>query len=452
MIHRRLWAVLGVFALFPPGTVAADETLDRLVEDLGFLADDATVVGESRTVFFLDTPAETGDQIGTSGSVRLEVAGPLLDSWEVAVTPEFRWSTDSEIVGNHASFLERDLTRPRFGLAEAWASYQSGPWTIKAGKQIFSWSNADLYSPADDLNARDKLDLPAPFKLGEAALSVAYNTADFGIEGVFLPWMTPDRLPGLNNPWTRSRAAIADAAQAQTGIRPVVGDGRRAIPNGTDGMQVGLRGTTSALIDGTDLAVSALRGVSRTPVFRARPVAPTLLLLDGEFPAYTELAAGFSTVISDFEFHGEAALHLTDSSARDDDYLSYVIGFRREWSDLELPLSPAKIRLTAEYAGELVTRRIDAGTPFIATGFDRTATNSFLGKLDVEFDDDTSWVMAGALNIEHGDYALDSYVEHKFNDTISLIAGVQVFAGPSNSFFGEWRDNDQLYATFKVYW
>jgi hypothetical protein len=214
----------------------------------------------------------------------------------------------------------------------------------------------------------------------------------------------------------------------------------------------GLRLTTSTLIEGTDLAVSGFRGVSRIPALRIRDVSPVLVRLDGEFPQYTEFAAGFSTVISDFEIHGEAAWHLTDSDIRDDDYLTYVIGFRREWSDLALPLNPSTVRLIAEYAGEWVTRDIAAGSPFLLNGFARTAKNSFLGKLDIEFDDDTSWVLAGVVNLDDGDYALDSFVEHDFNDNVSLVTGVQILAGPETSFFGTWRDNDQLYTTLKVYW
>jgi hypothetical protein len=436
-----------------PGAAARAEDDDgaRLLEDLRYLAQDATLVADTRGSYFTDRGLPTGGVASAQGAIRLEIAGAILDNWEVALTPEFNWSAESGIVGGEITLSERGRVRPVLGMAEAWVAWSDGPWTVKAGKQVFAWGNSDLLSLSDDLNASDKLDLPWAYKLGAPALAVSHATADLGVDLVVIPTFTPDRLPGLTSPWARSRAPVADAGFVQTGIRPDVVDGARDLPGGTDGVQVGLRATSSAMLEATDLSVSAFHGVSRTPVLLPRFVSPTVLALDSFYPRYTEFAMGFSTIVSDFEFHGEAAMHVTERSDEDDDYLSYVIGMRREWSDLGRD-DIDTVRVTLEYAGEMITRHISDSSPYIRSNFDRTATNSVLGKLDLEFDVNTTLTVGGALNFEDGDYAVDAMLEHKLNDRVTLSAGFQMFAGPSQSFFGEWSNNDRAYVGLKMYW
>lgn len=447
-LFRAAFAV----AILPGAAARAEDDVGaRLIEDLGYLAEDATLVADTRGAYYTDRGLPSGGIASAQGAVRLEIAGALLDNWEVALTPEFNWSAQSGIVGDEITLSERGQLRPVLGMAEAWVAWSDGPWTVKAGKQVFSWGNGDLMAPSDDLNASDKLDLPWAYKLGAPALAVSHATADLGVDLVLIPTFTPDRLPGENNPWARSTDQIADAAFDQTGIRPDVVEGTRDLPGGTDGLQLGLRATSSTMLEATDLSVSAFHGVSRTPVLLPRFVSPTVLALDRFYPRYTEIAAGFSTIVSDFEFHGEAAMHFTERSEEDDDYLSYVIGLRREWSDLGYD-DVDIVRVTLEYAGEMITRHISDGSPYIRSNFDRTATNSVLGKLDLEFDANTMLTVGGALNFEEGDYAVDAMLEHKLNDNVTLSAGFQMFAGPSQSFFGEWADNDRAYVGLKLYW
>lgn len=430
---------------------AEDDLGERLIEDLRYLVEDAAFVADTHGVGYWDTPPETGDPWAADGALRLEIAGPLLSNLEVAATPVAYWSSSSGIVENKVTLSERGRARPRLGMEEAWLAWQDGSWTVKAGKQIFTWGATDLVPLSDDLNARDKLDVPWAFKLGEPALAISRVVPGLGLDLVLIPTFTPDRLPQQDNPWSRSRGRIADAAQARTGIRPAVVDGARSLPNGADGVQAGIRATSSTLLEGTDLSVSLFRGIARTPILRPRPVSPAVLALDSIYPRYTELAAGFSTVVSDYVLHGEAAMHWTEQSQEDDDYLSFVVGGRREWAAPGF-LDISTVRLTLEYAGEMITRHVSATSPFIRSSFDRTATNSILSKLDVEFDEYTTLTLGGGINIEQGDYAADTRLEHKLNDNLTLSGGVQLFAGPSRSFFGEWRDNDRAYVAAEFYW
>lgn len=422
----------------------------RLSEDIGFIFQDATILLETTGWAFMSEPNGLSDRVEASGSLRFEFIGPVLDSWEIALIPELHLASEPYIVEETARVGERGEQRPMIGVAEAWVSRQMGPVNVKAGKQIFAWGAGDIFSPSDDLNAQDKLNLPWAEKLGELALSVSWAEPEFGLQAVMIPFFTPDRQPLQGNAWARDRSAIADAFQAMFGMRPQLIDGARDIPEGEEDIQYGFRATSSALLDGWDLSASVFRGVMRAPILGTRLVAPQVLALDSRYPHYVEAAAGFSTIVEEFEVHGEAAWHVTDKADEGDDYLSYVIGFRKEWSDFDFD-DISKLQLTLEYAGETVTRRVESESAFIQNSFDRAFDNSLLAEFEIEVDDDTKITTAGALNFDERDWAIDSSVEHALDDRIAFTLGVQFYDGPRDSFFGEWRRNDRVYLTLSWY-
>jgi hypothetical protein len=93
--------------------------------------------------------------------------------------------------------------------------------------------------------------------------------------------------------------------------------------------------------------------------------------------------------------------------------------------------------VTVEQAGEGITRHAAAGSPAIRGAFDRGAANSALGLLELEFNADTTLTVGGALNFEQGDHALDTMIDRKLSDTVTVSGGVPDGCGAAAAFL--WR-------------
>ena len=437
------FACLG--CMLRPGLAAAQEADLSLDDRLPAPLANASVYFDLDTAAFLEETERDGSPFAADGAAGVELTGPVGSAFEISVIPEMRWSAGSDIASSRAEFLEDSTKRPLFTFREAWVAAQAGPFTIKIGKQIQRWGTGELYSPSDDLNAYDQLDPPDAYKIGEPMVMVRYASEALALEAVAIPWFTPDRLPQLDSRWARSTENAADIAESLTGIRPAVELGTRTLPDGFEPVQYGLRLTTSSLIGGTDLFVSGFRGVSRVPIFEPRLDSPRLLTFDAEYPEYSEVAAGFSSIIGSFAVHGEAAWHLSEDTDRNDDYIAFVVGFRRGF-DVAGGSALTNVRLTVEYAGEIVTRRRDMNAIFINSLFDRPTDNSVLGTIEFEFGQDTSASVGTIVNFDDGDHAVEAGIRHRLNDRFTVRAGFRVFGGPADSFFGEWRRNDHAFA------
>ncbi|MCB2078135.1 MAG: hypothetical protein KDE55_10610 [Novosphingobium sp.] len=401
---------------------------------------------EADAAVFFRSPPQTGNSVTADGVAGIEISGPLPDDFEMAVKPEFRWSAGSGTTGEKVRFIDDGRQRPLFTFAEAWIAKQAGPVRIKAGKQIRAWGSSDLFSPSDDLNAYDQLDPPEAYKIGEPMLVVTYSERDFAVEALVMPWFTPDRLPARDNPWARSTSRIADAVEESTGRRPEILLGERQLPDAFEPAQFGGRITSSALVPGTDVFFSGFRGISRVPVLLPRLDTIRFIYLDFEYPAYAEFAAGFSTVLGSFELHGEAAWHLTDKHDREDDYVAFVLGARRDFAVANTG-ALSNVRVILEYAGEAITRHKAENSEYITTPFDRPIPNSLLGQVTLDFGDDTSFSAGTIVNLDDGDYAFDSGLRHRIGEGLIAKAGLRLFGGPRDTYFGEWRSNDQVYAS-----
>lgn len=442
---------LVVLVAFAETGTAETARIDQILGDLADLAEGATVIFETRGHAFAERQPESDEALGFSAVAKAEIAGPLLDALELSLTPVYRAGAPDYLVGDDVSLSERGAKRPRAGIDDAWIAWRNGPFAAKVGKQIVNWGATELYAPSNDLTPTDRLDPPFAFALGQPAVLLSYDVREFGVEFVAVPLFTPDRLPRFDNPWSRGADSIADALEARTGVRPEVRYGRQTLPDGRDGVQIGGRIVTSALIDNTDLFASIFDGVRKTPNFTPRQVSPSVLELDATYPSYREVAVGFSTVADAFVLNAEAALHVADKADEDEDYLAFVVGARRDWSDLGLQ-SVSRLSVTLEYAGEVVTREVSAGQLVLPSAFDRTAANSLLGRAELEFDADTRLIKNAAINLDDGDYAFDALLERHLNDRLVISGGFQIFAGPRDSFFGGWGDNDRGYVALSVFY
>ena len=109
----------------------------------------------------------------------------------------------------HLDLDDRGVRRPRLSLRRLTATVTHGPFTVDAGKQFIRWGKADILNPTDRFAPRDFLNVvDSEFLAVTGVRGVAQHGAET-FEVVWLPGITPSRVPLLDQRWT---AVPADAA------------------------------------------------------------------------------------------------------------------------------------------------------------------------------------------------------------------------------------------------
>jgi hypothetical protein len=160
------------------------------------------------------------------------------------------------------------------------------------------------------------------------------------------------------------------------------------------------------------------------------------------YPEYRQLGASFSTTRGPFELHGEIGFHDTARNELEDDYLQYAAG-------LNYTFAPDRcfdsIVLVLEYAGDSVTKERPDTTTHTRTGFSRSFDNSIVTNLLLLIDDATRVEVGGIVHLDDSDFSARVKLHRRLADGFALEAGLDVFDGPADSFFGFWKDNDRLF-------
>jgi hypothetical protein len=117
------------------------------------------------------------------------------------------WGKIARPITDRASFLVDGWTslrgpfeqgRARGELREAFVTFASGPFELKAGRQIIAWGRADGINPTDNLTAQD-LTLLAPDdsdrRLGSTAVRATYAFRDISATAIWLPEFRSHRVP-----------------------------------------------------------------------------------------------------------------------------------------------------------------------------------------------------------------------------------------------------------------
>ena len=217
------------------------------------------------------------------------------------------------------------------------------------------------------------------------------------------------------------------------------------LPNDSlDQSQFGLRISSSSLLDGWDLGLIYNYGHQSTGVFRG-DVTPGGVVASLHYPRYFEVGASFSTVLGEWQIHGEGAYHATLDEQMDDDYIEYVIGVNRVFSDLPIP-GVEETRLILEYAGEEITREISEGSPFFGSRqFSRPFEDAVVGSLNFKISEDTDIELSGSYDFADQGWMFEASLNHKFSANCKVTAGTHFFEGPEDSFLGKWNNNDRSF-------
>src|SRR5262249_10400636 len=127
-----------------------------------------------------------------------------------------RWRVD---------FTDRGTLRPAISVRRLAATIARGPATIDVGKQFLRWGKTDIVTPTDWFAPRDFLHVVGNEFLAVTAVRAVVQIGQHSFDGVWAPFMTPSRIPLLDQRWTAVPAATAGVPLADAGSQ---------FPNGSE--------------------------------------------------------------------------------------------------------------------------------------------------------------------------------------------------------------------------
>ena len=393
-----------------------------------------------------ESPREDRKNFG-EGELRLEITGRLTEDLQLVAIPLLQYDT-ADKTEDGFQLHEDDIQRPLGTFEELHLTYYGKKFELAVGKQIFSWGVSQGLKPTDNLNAADFLDVPTLHKVGVPAVSfLRYGKID--VQVVVTPLFTPHRLPAPDNRWVILPEEALEQIEDATGVRPDILISRNLPEQTLDNAQAGVRLRSSSLVDGWDLELSAFHGQDPFGLFSARlALNPVRVLVDASYPEYTEVGGGFSTAAGRFTLHAEAVYHRTSHDI-DDDYYQYVGGFDYTL-DQGIPRALDRILLGVEYIGESVDNAHTRPATTFNTGFNRALVNSALGLIDFVFSEETTLRFGGGVNFNDEDFTARAQIKHEIVEGFQIEAGIDVFSGPTGTFYGTWQENDRVFV-FSTY-
>jgi hypothetical protein len=311
-------------------------------------------------------------------------------------------------------FSDRGVLRPRAAIRRLTATLAAGAFTLDVGKQFIRWGRADILNPTDRFAPRDYLNVVDTDVLPVLGVRPSVQIGPETFEFVWVPRMTPSRLPLFDQRWTVLPAAAAGV--------PIV-DGGSDFPRGSE---YGVR--WNHVGERFEASLSYFDGFNHLPNIESR-VVPELNALDltRVYPDIRTYGGDLAVPTGWFTLKGEAA-YFTSPSATTDEYVLYVVEAERQTGEWVLD---------GGYIGEAVTtsRELFSFAP------DRGMAKSIIGRASYTVDPRRTVSIEGAIRQSgKGFYAKGEYSQALAPHWRLTLTGVGI-AGDSDDFLGQFNRN-----------
>ena len=309
---------------------------------------------------------------------------------------------------------DRGRLRPPVSIRRATATISRGPLTVDVGKQFIRWGKTDIVNPTDRFAPRDFLNVvETEFLAVTGVRAVAQAGEQDTFEVVWVPRLTPSRLPLLNQRWTAVPGGAPQLQIVDAGAVLATGD------------QTGIR--WSRIGTRVEYALSFFDGFNHLPNVDVRAGAFPIVEVSTFHPPIRSYGADAAMPLRWLSVKGEAA-YVTSSSPASDQYVLYVVEVERQTGEWVF---------AAGYAGEAVTER-RAGLTFSP---DRGLTKSIVGRAAYTIGPNRSVAFETAIrqNLD-GAYARAEYSQAHGQHWRVTAAGVLI-GGEPDDFLGQYRRN-----------
>ena len=333
----------------------------------------------------------------------------------LAAGADFRVNSHDQVDDSwRIDLADRGRLRPRVAVRRATATISRGAFTIDVGKQFIRWGKADFVNPTDRFAPRDFLNVVDTESLAvTGARAVAQAGEQNTFEVVWVPRLTPSRLPLLDQRWT---AVPPDAPRVQ------IIDAGAVLPAGA---QTGIR--WSRIGTRFEHSLSFFDGFNHLPNVNVRPGSFPSVEVSTFHPPIRAYGADAAMPTRWFSVKGEMA-YVTSSSPSTDEYVLYVVQVERQTGEWVF---------VGGYAGEAVTDR-RASLTFAP---DRGMTKSVVGRASYTIDPNRSVAFETAIRQNlNGAYGRAEYSQAHGQHWRVTMAGVLI-GGEPGDFLGQYRRN-----------
>jgi hypothetical protein len=319
-------------------------------------------------------------------------------------------------------FADRGVRRPRAAIRRLTTTLTAGGFSLDVGKQFIRWGRADILNPTDRFAPRDYLNVINSDFLPVMGVRPSIQIGQETFEAVWVPRLTPSRLPLFNQRWT---VAPADAAAIS------VTDAGSQIPKGS---QLGARWSHTG--GNFEAALSYFDGFNHLPDLQVRGLSSPLgIEVTRVYPAIRTYGVDFAIPTGWFTLKGEMA-YFTSTSSTSDEYVLYVAEIERQVGEWVL---------IGGYVGDAVTKSRDA-FPF---GPDRGLARSILGRASYTVDPRRSVTAEGSVRqTGTGLYVKGEYSEAVGQHLRLILTGVAL-AGDEDDFLGQYHRNSHFAMTLR---
>ena len=359
--------------------------------------------------------------------------GDVLYRQEVFVKPkqwlqfaaglDLRWNSHDQVDTRwRLDFDDRTILRPAAAVRRLAVTFSARHVTVDIGKQFIRWGLADILNPTDRFAPRDYFNVIdsdlLPVLGGRASVHFGTET----LEAVFVPQLTPSRLPLFNQRWT---VLPPEAA----GLNVV--DGGSIFPKGT---QQGARWRHAG--EHLEMSASIYDGFYNLPSFNVTPIGTSAIQFVRFYPELRSYGADLAIPTSRVTLKGEAS-YFTSPDNTNREYILYVAELERQTGEWIL---------SGGYIGESVTR--SGGTFRFAP--DEGVAKSWIAHAAYTVDPNRTVTIEGAVR-QSGDGA---YVRGLFSEALGsswrvTFAGVGI-RGTADDFIGQFNRNSNVSVTLRL--
>lgn len=368
----------------------------------------------------------------------VQVVGDLLAREEIFLKPaswlqfaiggDARANTHDQVDDTwRVDFSDRGRLRPALAVRRLSATVTRGPVTIDAGKQFIRWGKTDIVTPNDRFAPRDFLNVIDSDLLPVLGVRAVAQMANETVEVVWVPRLTPSRIPLYDQRWTVVPAAAAGIAIVDAGA---------AMPSGS---QVGAR--WGHLASRVEYAFSFFDGYNHLPGIEAR-VTPGLTPAFAPevdvirvYPRLRTFGADAAVPSRLFTIKGEAT-YFASPSGEADEYVLYVLQLERQSGEWVF---------VGGYAGEAVAEHGSLRT----FAPDRGLTRSIVGRASYTIDPSRSVAFEGVVRQSGGGAYVKAEYSQAYRDRWRVTVAGTLIRGSDDDFIGQYHRNSHIVATVR---
>ena len=322
-------------------------------------------------------------------------------------------------------------------LRETYLDISAGDWDARLGRQNIVWGEAVGLFFADVVNAKDLREFVLPdfdyIRIPQWAADIEYTKDAIHLELVWIPVLDFNKLGGTGSEFPM-------AVPVPDGVAPAILDTREPA-NGLENSELGAR--ASYLVNGWDLSLFHLYAWDKFPAMEREVLSPALYVFSPDHRRINISGLTFSKEINDAVIKGEFVYYKGKNfsviDAGDDDglvkkdYIDYLVGVDYTFFD--------KLDFNFQFMQRVIfgfedrifreERVRSSVSVWLKTGFREDSIEPEL------------LVITG---LDELDMLIRPSLSFKLFEGLQAKLGLDIFEGPVDGIFGQYRDSDRVYA------